>query len=253
VRERLRQLAAESGIQLHSANESDEIRASGWVLSEGSSEGLKPRFELLATTAGLALGASLSRNVQPVEYWLDHLWLDLLENGSNYVFGNSITDVYRASEICCLRLAKAAEEKEALERGEIEASPVVDRAAIARDAVGHPAVGQIIDEGGNHERPSSSPTVLHANTAQKENSEAPKGPDFSTIESRKRAVSEYTSRWSTAEWTCTVGTLADTAGVDRADLYRWIRGTPRAKNFSTISKRIVRVLTTNQRPKRLRI
>jgi hypothetical protein len=160
------------------------------VLSEGSSEGLKPRFELLATTAGLALGASLSPNVQPVEYWLDHLWLDLLENGSNYVFGDSITDVCRASEICCLRLAKAAEEKEALERGEIEASPVVDRAAIARDAVGHPAVGQIIDEGGNHERPSSSPTVLQANTAQKENSEAPNGPDFSTIESRKRAVSE---------------------------------------------------------------
>jgi hypothetical protein len=70
-------------------------------------ESLQVRFELLATKAGIALGAR--PGTSPDEFWLLCLFLDLHANSSRLIrfstaSGGFIDSVVEASVICCARL-----------------------------------------------------------------------------------------------------------------------------------------------------
>jgi len=88
-----------------------------WYVYEGLEE-IRPRFTLLATHAGVALGSR--QDPKPLDFWLRHLFLDLLENKSKHLrFARDKGDdgiierVCEASALYCLRLEKEAVEKSA--------------------------------------------------------------------------------------------------------------------------------------------
>jgi len=87
-----------------------------WVLSGGASEGLRARFEALATRAGVALDPP--QGTTPRDFWLHRLFLDLRENNSDELFaaddkGGIICHVCEASAVFCSRLEKKALETSA--------------------------------------------------------------------------------------------------------------------------------------------
>lgn len=90
-----------------------------WHISSGPTQDFRASFETLATRAGVALGAQ--RKANPLEFWLNSLFRDLLKHGSDQLFaakeneGGIILRVCEASATYCARL-----EKEALERPELK-------------------------------------------------------------------------------------------------------------------------------------
>jgi hypothetical protein len=86
-----------------------------WMLSDGLNENFRARFDGLASRAGLELGCS--KGVQPLDYWLHKLWLDLRMRRSSYLFaasdeGGVIRYVCEASATFAARL-----EQESLQLG----------------------------------------------------------------------------------------------------------------------------------------
>ena len=85
-----------------------------WQLGGNLDEGLRERFDLLATKAGAALGSAPS--AEPRDLWLHYVFLDRLEQGSNLLFaaqkddGGIVVRVCEASAIYCARLEKRAVE-----------------------------------------------------------------------------------------------------------------------------------------------
>jgi hypothetical protein len=94
----------------------DETAGCGlWMIYGGVDDGFRARFETEATRAGLALG-SIERTT-PGDFWLHHIFRDLLKHKSKLLFapsqdGGIILRVCEASAIYCSRL-----EKKALESG----------------------------------------------------------------------------------------------------------------------------------------
>ena len=82
-----------------------------WSLSEGISEGLRGRFEVEATRAGL--GLTPISGAEPMTVWLHEVFQDLLANKSKLLFsaskeGGIILRVCEASALYCARLEKQA-------------------------------------------------------------------------------------------------------------------------------------------------
>jgi len=86
-----------------------------WHISSGPNEDFRASFETLATRAGISLGRPLGAD--PLEFWLHHLFLDLLKHGSDQLFaakeneGGVILRVCEASATYCARLEKETLEK----------------------------------------------------------------------------------------------------------------------------------------------
>jgi len=108
-------VGADSGTEpLNSATQlAKNFDAFRWTL-ESPDKSLKARFHVAATRAGIALKPLVSGLGKPMEYWLDRVRLDALHN-VDYLKGDIITRVCRASENCCVALAKAAVEREGQE------------------------------------------------------------------------------------------------------------------------------------------
>jgi hypothetical protein len=87
------------------------IACGQWHLSEGVNESFHERFEVEATRAGIALGATVSGEAGDV--WLHHVFSDLLEHKSKLLFaasreGGIIVRACEASALYCARLEKQA-------------------------------------------------------------------------------------------------------------------------------------------------
>ena len=87
-----------------------------WLLYGGPNENLRARFEALATRTGIKLGSP--RGIEPLDFWLHRLFLDLRENGSGELLaasdeGGMIRRVCAASATFCSRLEKKALETSA--------------------------------------------------------------------------------------------------------------------------------------------
>jgi hypothetical protein len=80
-----------------------------WIVSDGVSENFQERFHALAARAGVALGCPKDADAE--DFWLHRLFLDLLENNSDQLFGASeeggvINRVCVASATFCSRLER---------------------------------------------------------------------------------------------------------------------------------------------------
>lgn len=87
-----------------------------WIVGGSVSENLQERFRALAWRAGVALTERFQRaqtgspkDIDPEEFWLHRLFLDLRENNSDHLFaesdeGGSILHVCEASATFCSRL-----------------------------------------------------------------------------------------------------------------------------------------------------
>jgi hypothetical protein len=87
------------------------IACGQWHLSEGVNERFHERFEVEATRAGIALGATVSGEAGDV--WLHHVFSDLLGHKSKLLFaaskdGGIIVRACEASALYCARLEKKA-------------------------------------------------------------------------------------------------------------------------------------------------
>jgi len=83
-----------------------------WQFSRALNETFRARFEVEATRAGVALG--VPAGTKPLDFWLHHLFLDLLESKSKLLSaaaegeGGIIVRVCEASAMYCARLEKRA-------------------------------------------------------------------------------------------------------------------------------------------------
>lgn len=89
----------------------DKKNCGHWSLSEGISEGLRGRFEVEATRAGLGLMPMSGE--EPMAVWLHSVFQNLLANKSKLLFSSSkeggiILQVAEASALYCARLEKQA-------------------------------------------------------------------------------------------------------------------------------------------------
>lgn len=101
-----------------------------WTLSKGISEGLRGRFELEATRAGLGLMPMSGEETMTV--WLHGVFQSLLANKSKLLFGASkgggiIVRVCEASALYCARL-----EKQALLEARVRSTPPAEASTGAR-------------------------------------------------------------------------------------------------------------------------
>jgi hypothetical protein len=83
-----------------------------WHISSGPNEDFRASFETLATRTGVSLGSP--QGADPLEFWLHHLFLDLLKHKSDQLFaakeneGGIILRVCEASATYCARLEQQA-------------------------------------------------------------------------------------------------------------------------------------------------
>ena len=96
-------------LRAYASYEDRSLEWGSWLLSGGANEGLKERFEVAATRAGMALRLGVTG--KPFEVWLHHVFLDLLEHQSKLLFagtsdGGIIVRVCEASAVYCSRLEK---------------------------------------------------------------------------------------------------------------------------------------------------
>ena len=103
-------------LRAHGDYETDEQTGGEWFLSEGTVDGIRTKFEFLATNAGRLLTPAAPRNIEPMHHWLESLRTYLLRERSRLISAQIITRVCRASAILCTAQAKAAVETEPIEQ-----------------------------------------------------------------------------------------------------------------------------------------